>query len=320
MREELAKAREALKDKLTSGDPESVEENLALQWYNHEEEPVRLLRYFVRDDLPRGTVLAPNYPKKPKIGAVISTYGSVPYVDLNLHCLAKVNHLPVLVHDDCSPERDRLIKVCGGYPGVQYYSTKKRRWHHAKVGAEGDTSSFLVGLIWAKDHKLDILLKLSRRMVAVSEFAPQLAELALATDGGTFGSRCPRDGFPIRTECMAMSVNVWGNDFTMRCLVAALECHYPIFSEFWFQDMARTLSPAIRSTKYLEFMDKQRGELGVNFDSFVKWDFLAGSSRYDKNPHALWHSANPVEDYLEASRQVFGDRYTKADFEKFEDF
>ena len=217
--------------------------DIPMRWYQHGDERVRMLRYFVREQMDTNLRFSADYPAAPKIGAVIATYASIPYIDLNLHYLVKVNRLPVLVHDDCSPKRDELVELCKSYaPYVQLYVTKQRMWHRTRVGTLGDTHSFLVGLDWAKSHKLDIVLKLSRRFVCRSNFADNLRRLALATDAFTFGANCPYDDFPLRTECVAMNVKMWSDPWVFERLSGVMKQKFPVYAEFWFHDMAHTLA------------------------------------------------------------------------------
>ena len=132
-----------------------------MEYINHPNEVLRLLRYFVRPQMDPEERILPEYPAEPSLGVVISTYGSIPFLDLNLHYLVNVNRLRVLIHDDCSPARDALIDLCRRYaPHVDLYSTTERMWHKEKIGVIGDTNSFLVGLQWAQQNKFDILVKL----------------------------------------------------------------------------------------------------------------------------------------------------------------
>ena len=82
-----------------------------MEYINHPNEVLRLLRYFVRPQMDPEERILPEYPAEPTLGVVISTYGSIPFLDLNLHYLVHVNHVPVLIHDDCSPARNELIAL-----------------------------------------------------------------------------------------------------------------------------------------------------------------------------------------------------------------
>ena len=69
-----------------------------------------MLRYFQFQFKFDNTVdYTPHYSENPEIGVVIGTYGSVPYVDLQLHYLKNVNGFnKILVHDDCSEQQEEL--------------------------------------------------------------------------------------------------------------------------------------------------------------------------------------------------------------------
>ena len=290
-----------------------------MEYVEHPNEVIRMLRYFVRPQMDPGIRLTPDYPAEPSLGVVISTFGSIPYLDLNLHYLVNVNHLRVLIHDDSSPQREELIALCRRYaPHVDLYITPERLWHKAKVGTLGDTSAFFIGLQWARQNRFDLLLKLSRRLVAVSEFAAGLKHLAVESDAFTFGNYCDRDDFPLRTECMAMCVKAWTHEFPLTQLNSMLHYKLPVFAEYWFNDLARMLAYANASEKYRSYADAHR--IGAAHEGFVKWNGLLGDSRYAANPGALWHNSNPVEEYYNAARQVFGDRYTLEDFKQVELF
>ena len=290
-----------------------------MEYVNNSNEVIRLLRYFLRPQMDPEVRITPDYPENPSIGVVISTYGSIPFLDLNLHFLVNVNRLRVLIHDDCSPKREELIELCRRYaPYVDLYSTPERMWHREKVGVLGDTNSFLVGLTWARDNRFDLLLKLSRRMVVISEFADRLRRLATESDGFTFGNYCTADDFPLRTECMAMCVKAWSSDYPISQLHAVLSHRLPVFAEYWFHDLARMLAYANASGKFRRYADEHR--IGASHDGFVMWCDLLGKDRYTPAPGALWHSCNPLEEYYAVSRQVFGDRYTLDDFRGIEMF
>ena len=290
-----------------------------MEYINHPNEVLRMLRYFVRPQMDPEERITPDYSADPALGVVISTYGSIPFLDLNLHYLVHVNHLRVLIHDDCSPRRDELIALCRSYaPYVDLYSTQERMWHKEKIGVIGDTNSFLVGLQWAQQNGFELLLKLSRRMVVLKEFASSLKRLAVESDAFTFGNYCTDDDFPLRTECVAMCVKAWTNPFPMNQLNTMGYAKLPVFAEYWFHDLARMLAYANASPRYRQYADTHR--IGAAHDGLVRWSDLLGESRYSAAPGALWHNCNPVEDYYRAAREVFGERYTLDDFRGIEMF
>ena len=50
------------------------------------------------------------------IGVVIGTFAAVPYIHLHLEAWRRLfPHIRLLVHDDASPEQERLRRLCAEY-------------------------------------------------------------------------------------------------------------------------------------------------------------------------------------------------------------
>ncbi len=134
-----------------------------------------------------------------RIGLVIGTYASVPYVHLGLetwrrHC----PHIEVLVHDDCSRDGDRLRELCREYGAS--FETNSVRKHHTV----GDQSAFLGGLLWSRRQGHDILVKFSRRFVPLYDWTGGLAVLARGSQEATFSNVCMNINWGFRSEAVAM--------------------------------------------------------------------------------------------------------------------
>src|SRR5271165_4582045 len=81
--------------------------------------------YLERPDTGQRTLLGqrtlPNareqwFADSPRIGLVISTYGSAPFVELGLAANRKFcGNIPILVHDDASGEQGTLRPLCEKY-------------------------------------------------------------------------------------------------------------------------------------------------------------------------------------------------------------
>jgi hypothetical protein len=284
--------------------------NVSLQWYFHPNETVRLMRTRVFDNINKDIVLSPNYTSDLKIGVVIGTYGATPYVDLGLHYLKNVNEIDkILVHDDCSPEKDKLKKLCDDY-GVDFYSTNENMFHKGCIGSIGDQNCFFEGLKWAKENKLDILIKFSRRLIPCYRWVDDFKKLVLKSDGLTFSSYCERDLFPIRTECMAMNVNAWANEHTMNVFEFFINNKFCTFAEFIMDNIAKQLDFQNYSTKYEEY--KKSNKTGFTYSGYVHWYDLLGTCRYnDKNRHSdvLWHMYKSDNEYFKEINKIFPNKY-----------
>ena len=294
----------------------------SLQWFLHPIETVRMMRYFQffnsRFDNKDYSI---HYSSPPKIGVVIGTFGCTPYIDLQLHFLKNVNGInKILIHDDCSNEQNELKELAKQY-NVDFYSTPSRMWHKDQVGSIGDTNSFYQGLLWAKDNNIDILVKLSRRLVPCYNWIKKLQQVALESDASTFGSYCTRDPFNLRTECIGMNVRAWASGYTLSNLNWVIQNEYPIFAEYWFHEMAKTLSGNNYSSKWKKYCEKHK--FGYLRSGYALWQDVLGTCRYtneNRHDNVLWHMYCKPEDYFNVANQVFKDKYTLNDFERCEKY
>jgi hypothetical protein len=96
------------------------------------------------------------FTKAPKIGLVIGTYGAVSYVQLHLEARKRLYpDIPILVHDDGSPQSEELSQLCADY-GADFESAAERSKHQ-----HGDLLALIGGFIWAEENNIDFLVKMS---------------------------------------------------------------------------------------------------------------------------------------------------------------
>jgi hypothetical protein len=268
-----------------------------------------------RDSINLQSNLTPSYDENLKIGVVIGTYGASPYVDLGLHFLKNVNKIDkILVHDDCSSERDKLQDLCKKY-NVDFYSTPKNLWHKSCVGSIGDQNCFYEGLRWAKNNNLDILVKISRRLIPCFNWVDNLKQLVLESDGLTFSSFCTRDLFHFRTEMTAMNVNAWNDPYILNSMKWYIDNEFPVFAEFWNHELAKQIDFQNFSSKYETF--RKSHFTGYKNSGYVHWTEILGTNRYTndgRNKSVLWHMYNSESDYYEKSKEIFGNKYSLNDF------
>lgn len=143
--------------------------------------------------------------REPKLGMIISTYSSVPYVHLQLENRKRLGiTLPTMVTDDCSPHKELLKFLCEGY-GVVFYSRKDRLGH-----TNGDLMSFVNAIDWGRRRELDYMVKISRRLLLTTPWVEDLTTLIKQTGFlPTYGRDEARCKFPLRTECVALNVKAW---------------------------------------------------------------------------------------------------------------
>lgn len=256
-----------------------------------------------------------NYPENPKVGVVIETYGSIPYVELQLYFLKYGNKIDnILIYDDYSPYQNELKALANQYK-VDFYSTPKRMWYKDGVGSIGSTNAFYQGLLWAKKNKLDILIKLSRHLLACYEWKQDLISLAEKSDANTFTSYCSKGPYHFRTECIALNVETWTRKYPLSAMQFTIQNELPIFAEFWFHELAKTIA----GNNYSEKWDKYQKEkkYGYLYSGYAMWQDLLGTNRYtNENRHAnvLWHQYSKPEEYYNVSKAILKDKYSLTDF------
>jgi hypothetical protein len=266
-------------------------------------------------------------PPKAKIGVVIGTYGSVPYVGLSTIALEEYatgynEFRDILIHDDGSPDFEKLNHcVSSDFMQVTHYSTGKR------VGAPGksmlgDMSAFVVGLKWAAANDIDLLVKLSRRFIINRPFVAALQELAHNTQYATYSGTDMSCGLGFRSECCALHVPSWiesGAVDLMKATIATGE--QPVNglvggAEGWYHERAREVHRWAHPDKdaRADLLAYSEGHFtrSETWSGYGYWPML-GLSRTQKLPGILWHNSCSLADYA-ALAQEFGLPYTEADF------
>lgn len=286
--------------------------NKSLQWYFHASECARMLRYYQFNLKFDNTVnYTPKYSKNPTIGVVIGTSGSIPYIDLQLHYLKNVNGIKnILVHDDCSDKKEELIELCKSY-NVDFYSPEKPMFYQANVGSIGDTNAIYEGLLWANRNNIEILVKLSRRLIPCYEWKSKLISLAKQSDAITFSSYCSQDPFNIRTECIGFYVPAWTKNYPLECMLFTIKNELPIFAEFWFHELSKTLSGNNYSEKWFNYCKKNK--FGYLHSGYAMWQDINGTCRYNnmnRRKNTLWHMYSTKEDYLTELNNIFPNKYS----------
>lgn len=245
--------------------------------------------------------------KQPKIGLVVGTFGSVPYVHLGLESWRRhYSAVPLLVHDDCSSSKEALASLCGRY-GATFETNSGRR----QPG--GDLSVFAGGFRWAQSLELDVLVKFSRRFIPLHNWFPGLCKLACETQYATFSNVCVDHRLGFRTECIAMHVHSWlltGAVDKMRR--DAMESR-PNFVEGLIHGMSIEVAQRAcrRNLEYVATHPKQHDHRG-----YGDWPLL-GTSKAKPRPEVLWWNANPPRDYWQLSR-AWELPYSLSDFENVE--
>ena len=196
--------------------------------------------------------------------------------------------VPTLVHDDASPVGAQLQELCGRYQAE--FETNSSRLGHQM----GDLSSLVGGLRWAQERGIDLLVKMSRRFIPLTNWVPDLTKLAGESQWPTYSSICRQFHLPIRSECMAMAVGEWlSADVEGEIRPFMLRHSGWFMAELYLIEFARKLE-ARKCDAARAWAARTAEEW--HHHGFVAWNFISPSRTTSLREH-LWHTANGPDAY-----------------------
>ena len=292
------------------------ENKRALMWYFHPNETVRMLRYFqLTTKLDSTLDMSPNYPENPTVGVVIGTYGSIAFIELQLYYLIIVNKIRnVLIYDDCSPQQNELKLLAQKY-NVDFYSTQKPMFCQEDIGSLREQNIFFQGLLWAKQKGIDILVKLSCSLIPCDNWVDNLIKLAKQTDAVAFTSWCEKDQFNCRTQGIALSVNVFSQQYPLYNFQYLIENNICVFAEYWMHELIKTISYQNKSEKWKNYIENNN--FGYKHSGYAIWQDFLGTNRYNTDNRSiktLWHMYSSASDYLAEANKYFPNKYSEDAF------
>lgn len=231
-------------------------------------------------DTPKKTDTRPPsklYGNNPKVGLVIGTYGSPEYIHLHLVTAKQLYpSVSILVHDDCSPHQEHLQRLCDEYRVEFTTSPKRLQWD------SGDIRAFAYGIKWGYRENIEILVKLSRRFLPLTDFVADLKRLAIRTQHPTFSNICIHDKFGFRTDAVAVSPSPWIGLYDKMIDFAVANAG----KLYLVEGIIYQWATQIRSDP-----------------SFITWDFIS-NSRHRKNDKYLWHQTSPRSSYEARAQEL----------------
>jgi hypothetical protein len=246
------------------------------------------------------------FTKAPKIGLVIGTYGAVSYVQLHLEARKRLYpDIPILVHDDGSPQSEELSQLCADY-GADFESAAERSKHQ-----HGDLLAIIGGFLWAKENGIDLLVKMSRRFIPQINWTEDLARLALESQYATYSSWTTTWNFGFRTECVGFAVQIWKDLGLLELMRLKYLSESHLLVEQFVHNLAR-LAAGCNCIEALDF-DRRVGERPYERNGYAVWDFM-GNDRASPNEKFLWHNSATLSDYLQLSKK-WGLRWEEEDFD-----
>lgn len=290
----------------------------SLQWYFHPSEMIRLLRYFQFNlKFDNNIDYTVHYNNDPTIGVVIGTYGDLSFVDLQLYFLKNINHIDnILIHDDCSPDKDQLKKLAEQY-NVDFYSTPNKMWYQKDIGSIGELDCIYQGLLWAKSKNIDILVKIDSKLLPCFNWVENLKQSAILSEANTFSSYCTKELYNFRSECIGFNVNNWSTDYPLQGFSWGIENQCTVLTNIWIHELAKTISGNNYSNKWKEYCNNNKN--GYLHSGYYIWTDILGTNKYtneNRHDNVLYKTYSKKEDYLNISKQIFGNKYNLEDFNK----
>lgn len=215
-----------------------------------------MLRYFQFQFKFDNTIdYTPHYSENPEIGVVIGTYGSVPYVDLQLHYLKNVNGFnKILVHDDCSDKQEELKALCKAY-NVDFYTTERQQFNFNGIGSVGDLHAFYQGLLWAKQNNIEFLIKFTEDFIPCFEWKSNLINLIKESSGITYSIYLDNENYNIsfNSDVICFYVPAWSSNYPLQCMLFTIQNEMPVCANIWLHELSKTLSGNNYANKWISY-------------------------------------------------------------------
>lgn len=245
-----------------------------------------------------------RFSDPPRLGVVIGTFAAVPYIHLQLEARRRLfPGVPILVHDDGSHQAAEIQRLCREY-GADFETNTQRQ-----PPSVGDLTAFVGGLWWAMERQLDLLVKVSRRWLFLTNWTESLRDLALQSQYATFSSYTTTFGFGFRTECLGMAVSTWGRRDFLRAALDVIHRGETVFVEAWVHDFARQFE---RENGSVSQAWRRSHPSPPDRNGYALWT-LMGTDRCERSPYFLWHDSCNPDDYWVQSK-AWDLPYTRNDF------
>jgi hypothetical protein len=219
----------------------------------------------------------------PRVGVVVGSYRWPELVDLQCHLIrVTCGAVPILISSD-HPESDaRIAGICAAHGDVTMWPNGVRIGH---VG--GDIGAFHKGGVWGAGRGLDVVAKVSQRMLITRPLWLQDGAGELLASGLPLSSQLCRgiEHFDLRSELVLLNVSQWSRPEVLE------------------RTRTRTYNP-----------DRAGARSGEDFIWRVVVDLLGGrfcplsligEDRYARDSDTLWHCSTPPDEYR-AVAAVFG--------------
>ena len=144
---------------------------------------------------------------QPTVGLVITAAGALPYVHLQLESRRRYYpRVPCLIHVDGGDQGMRIRALCEKYD-VAFCSSERG------LGKDrGELAGLIAGFDWARERRIDLLVKLSHPWLVLKDWTLELNQRALKFDRATYPVLCDEDDPDFPSRCAAYHVPTWFDD------------------------------------------------------------------------------------------------------------
>lgn len=222
-----------------------------------------------------------------KAGVIIGCYNYPRLIETQIKLIRECNgpETPILISDDCSPGSGDIPDPDSSFStlleiaqenDVALWCSPDRLGH---VG--GDLACYYLGIQWAKMMRLDVVCKLSQRLlIDIPCWLEESAEKLLASGFATGCQSCFEGPhrLPLRTEAILFDVQKWHR-----------------------QDVLLHMRPRPTQRQAAESIVMQALQM-IELD-FWRWD-LFQERRTVRDPGIIWHCSASLDEY-----QTIADRY-----------
>jgi hypothetical protein len=250
---------------------------------------------------------------RPLVGLVIGAFASVPYIHLHMESWHRYYpEIPVLVHDDCSPQAPELERLCRDY-GADFVCNEVRYGHQA-----GDLSAYLAGIRWGQERKLDLLVKLSQRFVPIADWTQELQQLFQNAPWPTYTDECKPCRHAFRSESAVLHLSSWA-PFIPVIEEGVSTRDFGIVENFMNNLALRVARLWEERLNGKEEGTNAGGEAGGGCAAPRKWGYqvwpLLGDDGTMPRANHLWHRAQGIGFYLALAQKYGLTDYLPGDFQ-----
>lgn len=216
-------------------------------------------------------------PNDPAVGIVIGSFRWPSLVELQCKVIrASCGNIPILISNDDPESHDALSSICDKFSDVMLSTNSERIGHTG-----GDIAAFYKGIQWGADRDLDVVAKLSQRMIIHrTRWMQESALNLLRSDLPVAGKRCRgKAPFDFRTECVLMNIAEWNRPEILDRLKPR---------QYWNDE---PLGLCAETIIFRILRDLLRG-------IYLPWNTILGEDRASRDyEDVLWHGNTHEDEY-----------------------